>query len=183
MVSVVAIVLAFALSVVSSVAPLVLSSPQDAVTLDGSKHPELFPEWFIWEQILQSLPQSVSTSEPQHALQLPSIDVRLGISKDEMAILVNEARLFQQSKELLRKQLKEVRATLLAQGKSEHQIRSATKDVNLQYRYRILDSRGRLYQTLSPASLEGFRKEINHRLKGTTVHLRGYAATYFKLPW
>jgi hypothetical protein len=179
----IAILLASVLSVVSSFPPLVLSSPQEAKILDGSKHPELFPEWFIWERVLQSLPLSVSTGEPQRALQVPPIDVRLGLSKDEMVILVKEAQLFQQSKELLRKQLKEVRATLLAQGKSEDQIRSATKDVNLQYRYRILDSRGRLYQTLSPASLEELRKETNHRLKGTTVHLRGYVATYFNLPW
>jgi hypothetical protein len=150
------------------------SEPQ---VIDGSKNPELFPEWYIWEMLFERLPPTAPAE--QEKINHYS---RLGLTNSEIQTLVREVRAFGRSKEILSQQLRTTRAALTASKKSESDIRDATQEVNLQYRYRILDARNRIYEELSPASIEKLRKFAYQLVAGTTVYLRGRAVEFFFIP-
>lgn len=145
----------------------------NAKVIDGSTHPELFPEWFIWEQTFQRLGGDTS----KHPVPLHR---QLGVSEPELKLLLDEVRSFNQLEQALAKRLLEAKTSAIAQGASEDRIRDATQAVNLDYRYKVLDLRQRVYERLSPESLVRLRRGIDQGVRGTTVYLRGKAVEFFR---
>jgi len=147
--------------------------------IDGSENPELFPEWFIWELLLETLPRSAPPEGDRRGNRYSV----LGLTDSEIQTLLREVREFERSKGILSRQLMAKRAALTASKKSESEIRDATQELNLQYRYRILDARHRIYQEVSSASIEKLRDLAYQLVAGTKVHLRGRAVESFFKPW
>ena len=147
-----------------------------SLVIDGSKNPELFPEWFIWQQTFIALDRDGSNA------RIP-VHVELGVSETEAQYLMTEVKGFQDLQAILAKQIREARSTLTAQNKPEGQIRDAIQAHELEYRYKLLEARQRIYEKLSPESMVGLRGWIDRRMSGTKAHLRGRALQYFHLPW
>jgi hypothetical protein len=145
-----------------------------AVVIDGSKNPELFPEWFVWERIFDSIGSgAISRASPRS----------LGISEPEFTLLTTQAKMFRYARDKAEKQIADTIADLRAKKTKEDEIRNATIEIELQYRHHILDARHQIYEHFSPEGLQNIRKLANTLLAVTTMHLRGRAVEYFHLPW
>jgi hypothetical protein len=146
--------------------------------IDGSKNPDLFPQWYVWEMAFHWL--DGGSTESRRPIPLHR---EIGISETELKFLMDQVKAFKQLQEALSKQLVETRGAAIAQGKREDDIRLATEQVNLDYRYRVLDLRQRIYDQLPTMSLIRLVAWIDPQLAGTTVHLRGRAVQFFRQPW
>jgi hypothetical protein len=175
----------FAVSVIIAVScwPVVTSaqsrlsqpSSSDEVVIDGTKNPELFPEWFIWQQTLRALDRLAATSKTPlyHGLD---------ISGAEWTLIQQEIKVFHELQSTLEKQLLQTRKAAAAERKTEDETRDATHVVNLDYRHKVLDIGQRVSERLSPESLTRLRAWINELVRGTTVSLRGRAIKLFREP-
>lgn len=160
----------------ASIAVTVQSGQPKTLIIDGSKNPELFPQWFAWETFFQSWPM-------EYGRRATLLRQELGLSDQEVAYLQTEVKRFRDAEGRLKRELRSTRVDLLARGKSEDQIRDATKEINLRYRHEVLDGRGRVFATLKPESFKRVVEWIDGRLKGTTIRLRGRTLEYFQQPW
>lgn len=156
-------------------APQVAPKAADSLVLDGAKNPELFPEWYVWELVFQRIARGAFHSkEPIHA--------QLGINAREFVLIEQETALFENYEKALETKLRDTRSALKAKGKSEDEIRDATHEHNMEYRYKVLEARDRVVRGLSTESNQRIREWINRQLAGTKVHLSGRAAKVFHLP-
>lgn len=151
------------------------SIPGEVVIIDGSKGIEQFPEWYAWELLFHSLGRT-------HLSEKALLHERLGLSLSELDLLMTERKRFLDNEVELANKLKETRSRLQATGKDEEEIRDATLNVNLEYRFRILEARERLLQQLSPDGYLSLRGWLSKQLAGTTVQLRARAIKEFRLP-
>src|SRR5262245_31033675 len=149
--------------------------PLGTVVIDGRVNPELFPEWYVWEQAFLALARTNDVKE--------TLTVGVGLSDAEAILLTAEVTQFQRRQTTLANQLAETKKSLIAQDKREVEIRDATQAVELRYRYDILEARQRLYDRLSADGILALRNWTDGRMRTTKVLLRGRAATYFRLPW
>jgi hypothetical protein len=152
-----------------------IQSPTQAVVIDGSKNPELFPEWYVWERVFEWLPSGATP--PRGGGD------ELQISTTNYSILAREVKAYHESKQRLERELKERTAAFTAQGRTADQIDDAQRALEMEYRYRILDGRARVYRDLPSPALQNLRAWANERLRGVSVHLRGRTAGQFRLPW
>lgn len=143
------------------------------LTIDGSKNPELFPEWFFWQTGLEALQVPPMPQMPRHK--------QIGVSEADLKILLRESAAFKDYERILTRELRASRAAL--KGKDEDTQQDAFREINLQYRHRILESRARVYAETSADGLKAFRKWVMDRLHGTTIYLSGRTLEYFHLPW
>lgn len=152
------------------------SASGKTLVIDGSKNPELFPQWYVWETFFQALPiENVGG---------PTLLRReLRVSDSEFVFLLTEARRFRHAEETLRTELRATRTALLAEKKTDEEIQDASKEVNLRYRQQVLDGRGRVHSTLGAESLQNVVAWIERRLSGTTLRLSGKTLEYFRQPW
>ncbi len=156
-------------------APLVSSTHSQSsgeVVIDGAKNPELFPEWFVWEQTLQTLPRLGRTGKT----------TELDVSRVEWALIQREIKVFQELQTTQEKQHRQIKAAGEPTGKTEDQIRNAAHLVDLEYRHKVLDIAHRVSEGLSPESLTRLRAWIDVLVQGTAVHLRGRAIKLFREP-
>ena len=151
------------------------SQASQAVVIDGSKNPELFPEWYVWERTFEWLP-TTATAPREFADEAQ-------LSTANYAVLAREVKVYHESKQRLERELKERTSALTAQGKTADQIDAAQRALEMEHRYRILDARARVYRDLPAPALQNFRAWINQRLRSVSVHLRGRTAEQFRLPW
>lgn len=149
---------------------------ETSLTIDGSKNPEMFPQWYVWELAFQQLGQeSKRTRFP--------LQKQLGLSDAEDKIVMDEVKVFNQLTEALRKDLADTIAVTRADRKNAEQIRDATQVVELNYRYKILEGRQRIHERLPREHLTLLRAWIDDIVKGTTVFLSGRAVQFFRQPW
>ncbi len=160
---------------------LSVSSPNnqnssERVVLDGAKNPELFPEWYVWEMVFKKVARGAAHPKtPLHQ--------ELGISERELILLEQERGLFENYEKDLEQKLRNTSAALKAKGTSEDEVRNATHEHNMEYRFKILDARDRVIRALSAESNTALRAWINRELIGTKVYLTGRAAKVFHMPW
>jgi hypothetical protein len=157
--------------------------PAGTLVLDGAKNPELFPEWFKWERFFTSLVGAPLAGAVVHGLKLPPLHVQLGLSEGDLAIVLKEVTRFQTYRQVMETQVRDVIAAMKAQGKREDVMMAAVHQVDLVYRTHILEARQRLYGQLAPESLGAIVRDIDQRIQGTTMYLRGSAKDTFRLPW
>lgn len=154
---------------------LPLASAQRAATqslvIDGSRNPELIPEWYIWEQTFLAIGRDAA-----------GIRRKVAIDDDAVKVLLVEGKRFDAAQAVLAEQLRSTRATLTQQRKSEDAIRDATDAHELDYRYKILEARLRISETLAPENMLILRAWIDQQMAHTKIHLRGRALKIFQLP-
>jgi hypothetical protein len=152
------------------------------LVLDGAKHPELFPEWFRWEGFFTSLVGAPLSGVVVHGMKLPPLHEQLGLIEADLAIVLNEGKGFQQYRQEMEAQVRSLNARMKAEGKREKDIIAAVHQVDLTYRYKILDASDRLHAQLSADSLAAVTRRIDQQVQGTTMYLRGSAKETFQLP-
>ena len=167
---------AFVLATAVLTAPAARHQHETSLTIDGSRNPEMFPQWYVWELAFQQLGQeSKRTRFP--------LQKQLGLSDAEYKVVMDEVKVFNQLTETLRKELADTIAVATAARKNEEQIRDATQVVDLNYRYKILEGRQRIHDQLPRERLTLLRAWIDDIVRGTTVFLSGRAVRFFRQPW
>lgn len=154
------------------------ASSTQTLIIDGSKNPERFPQWYVWETAFRSLP--TSQLEPLAQARLLT---DLGVSEADLVLIAREASHYRRAETALSKSLRATLGSLKAAAASEQQIREATRPLNLTYRHEILDARTRLHLALSADSRLGLTAWIDRILSRTTLRLSGDTLKYFHEPW
>src|SRR5215471_15916186 len=87
---------------------------KDEVVIDGSKNPEMFPDWYIWEQLFERMPRNTSRSTNGRP-----IGDEIGITTKNLDIVRQEVRVFDENKRKLVENARTAKADLKSRGKSE----------------------------------------------------------------
>jgi len=154
--------------------------PADILTIDGSKNPELLPEWFVWEKTLTMLARDVAASR----VDSKALVKDLGIRDAELELLLKEARDEAERGERLYKELAPIGERMRAEGKSPLAILEVVVPLTFEGRRQTLEARGRLYSALSDESLWNLRNWIFvHIIQKTKITLHGSEARSFSFPW
>jgi hypothetical protein len=119
----------------------------DVLHIDGSKNPEMIPQWAIWEQFFR---HTVVKANPEHALSF--------LSPDEIAIIVSAAndhrKVMNDCETRALKMFEQIR------NEPAPLINQKTQDVNLECRRQTLRIRDRTIERLRPEAQHALRQHI-----------------------
>lgn len=139
-------------------------SDSDIITIDGSKNPEMVPNWAAWLEAFRFMAQPAAPIEP-----IPTM-IYLATSRDQRALLRKEALfVMAQERELGQRALK-LQDGLTAENLSE---RSEKADaLEMRRRQAALDARNRLLAALpteGQIALREFAEHVRKSYKATVV--------------
>ena len=143
-----------------------ISQSGQEVVIEGSKNPELFPEWFTWELAF------VWVSEHSDDGPVP-LQKEIGISETDRAVLEEQTRAFRELRAATATRIRDAIDKADAQKKSQDERNAATERISLEYRYKILDFGQRTTEQLSAEGVRLVRTWIAKLVRGSTMRLRG----------
>lgn len=133
--------------------------PSEWVHIDGSKNPELIPEWSIWQRGLQILARS--SALPTTILQQFTSEESALLKKETAEELARDAACQRRVLKL---------APLLAMEKARI-LDEKTKVIQLDCRQQTLDARDRLLARISPGAQVALAEWIEALKAGTRVSI------------
>lgn len=152
-------------------------SRDDVVVIDGQKNPELLPQWAAWEHLFRLL-ALVKDSETRAFTH----DLEKTLSADEILLVFKEADAQKTREQRCLQGLQRVWKRPPRQGEKPDAIANEAFEIELGYRYQILEARDRLRTNLSVPSwiaLETWADDMVTDLK-VTVPRSGFER--FKQP-
>ena len=146
----------------------------DVVLIDGSKDPQLVPEYLMWRNAFDVLAQASQNSREivLKALKLPEVD---------KSIVAAEARA-QAQREAACQDRQKRRVKALQAADAESRITKEVQHIALGCRQEVLDAKDRVMRALSPESqliLQGWAEE---RRNGLKVYVLKHEMEFFRLP-
>lgn len=145
--------------------------PDDLVTIDGSKNPELIPEWSAWEFAFR-----VIAGGPK---QLPS-SVLLVVSKEEGQRVMAAAESDQRRDAACRERMSKLRPLLLTAKPSV--INAKQEEIQLDCRWQTLQRRDRLLEGLRPEGQAALIAFVESLKAGTQVTVSRRELAHFHKP-
>lgn len=186
-----ALILAF-LSSLATYAQSPASAPakdkDDIITIDGSKNPEMIPQWSAWRSVFDAITR-VTTHVGESGLRgedaMPTVFCR-GPSHQERLVLMKDAEDAVARYKDCEAQAVKARDQLLANGiadaKSLQHAKDTMSDINMECRRVTLDSRDHLLQKLSPETQTVLLAFVEHLKKGTVIEVAKSDLAKFRLP-
>ena len=116
--------------------PFVIAGPSERLEIDGSKNPELIPEWYIWETFFRQL---------HTAGTIPSA---LNLTSDEERYLQRELDHYSKSNQQCQKDIENLRP--LVGVASNREVNEKQRAIQLECRLRSLEIRDRLLAGVRP---------------------------------
>lgn len=142
-------------------------SGSDVVTIDGSKNPEMVPNWAAWLEAFRFMAQPAAPIEP-----IPTM-IYLATSKEQRALVRKEALFVVAKERELGQRVLKLQEGLTAENLSERTER--VDALEMQRRQTALDARNRLLAAL-PAegqiALREFAESVRKGYKATVVRSR-----------
>ncbi len=120
----------------SSQNPFVIAGPSERLEIDGSKNPELIPEWYIWETFFRQL---------HTAGTIPSA---LNLTTTEERVLQMELEHYAKSNQQCQKDIESLRPLVGVASNTE--VNEKQRAVQLECRRRSLEIRDRLLAGVRP---------------------------------
>jgi hypothetical protein len=150
----------------SSKNPFVIAGPSERLEIDGSKNPELIPEWYIWETFFRQL---------HTAGTIPSA---LNLTTNEERYLRMELEQYAKSNQRCQKDIDGLRP--LVGVASNKEVNEKQRAIQLECRLRSLEIRGRLLAGVRPeasvaiaAWVENLKSRVEISVpKGELAHFR-----------
>lgn len=137
------------------------SPPSEMLQIDGSKNPELIPQWSVWDyafRVIANGPGALPTSV--HAV----------VSSGESALVIKEARSLQASYALCQKRAAALQPLL---GKeSNASLDAKLRAITLECRLSILRARDKVLEALNPDGAFALRAFAESTKAGTTLSIR-----------
>jgi hypothetical protein len=116
--------------------PFVIANPSERLEIDGSKNPELIPEWYIWETFFRQL---------HTAGTIPSV---LDLTTSEERLLQMELEQYAKSNQQCQKGIESLRPLVGVAPISE--VNDKQRAIQLECRRRSLEIRDRLLAGVRP---------------------------------
>jgi hypothetical protein len=143
------------------------SSDDKVMTIDGSKNPELIPQWLAWQEAFRAMgmPAQLDLPIPTTVWHVTTADERDLIRKEAMQSLEREDEVGAQAMKIREALTQETRA------RDEERI----TQLDLRRKQAILDARDRLLARLPPEAqnaLRAFAEEVKKGIKVTTLKSR-----------
>lgn len=136
-------------------------APPEMMEIDGSKNPELIPQWNAWEFAFR-----VMAGGPK---ELPTIVHRV-VSTDEGAMILREAEMVTKLAAVCETRMGKLRVLI---GKEKASVLDArAREVTLDCRRQTLDLRDRVLEHLNPEAQTALRAFVESTKAGTSLTLR-----------
>jgi len=116
--------------------PFIVAAPSERLEIDGSKNPELIPEWYIWETFFRQLHTAGTT---------PSA---LNLTIDEERVLQMELEHYAKSNQQCQKDIEGLRPLVGVASNTE--VNEKQRAIQLECRLRSLEIRDRLLAGVRP---------------------------------
>lgn len=143
--------------------------------IDGSKNPELLPQWFVWQETFRTI-----VVHPDRE----KLEKEVGLTDDEFKFLLGEQAAHSKRETSLATQLRTTGEALRTQGLPPERIAGDLAALDFDYRWQVLYARQRIHDKLSPESLARLEQWIyRHVISAAKVHLSGSAVQRFFSPW
>jgi hypothetical protein len=134
--------------------------PPETIEIDGSRNPELIPQWSAWEFAFR-----VMADGPK---ELPTI-VHLVVSADEGALILREAGMIAKRAAACEARMSKLRVLI---GKEKASVLDAqAREITLDCRRQTLDVRDRLLDRLNPEAQTALRAFVESTKAGTSLTL------------
>lgn len=163
----------FAVAICLSSTPAAQKPPpsEEMVTIDGSKNPEMIPQWSAWEFAFR-----VIAGGPK---QLPS-SVHHVVSDQEGARVMAAAEADQRRDAACRERITKLRPLVLTAKASDINARQA--EIQLDCRWQTLQTRDRLLQDLRPEGQAALIAFVESLKAGTQVTVPRRELAHFQKP-
>ena len=144
------------------------------ITIDGSKNPELIPQWLAWQETFRfmGLPAAPEVPIPSTIWQVTTADERALIRKEAVQSLEREDEVGAQVMKIREALTQETRA-----GDEER-----VKQLELRRKQAILDARGRLLARLKPEGQQALRAVVEEVKKGIKVTILKSLLAEYSMP-
>lgn len=141
--------------------PRATQAPPEMIEIDGSKNPELIPQWNAWEFAFR-----VMAGGPK---ELPTIVHRV-VSTDEGAMILREAEMATKLAAVCETRMGKLRVLI---GKEKASVLDArAREVTLDCRRQTLELRDRVLERLNPEAQTALRAFVESTKAGTSLTLR-----------
>ncbi len=136
-------------------------TPPEMIEIDGSKNPELIPQWSAWEFAFRVFAGGLK--------DLPTIVLQV-VSPEEGAMIVREAEMATQLSMGCEARMARLRVLI---GKEKAAVLAArAREVTLDCRRHTLDVRNRVMERLNPEAQTALRAYVESTKAGTSLTLR-----------
>lgn len=148
--------------------PFIVAPPSERLEIDGSKNPELIPEWFVWETFFRHL---------HRAGTVPS---SLNLSVNEEQFLKMQLEQFSKSNQQCQKDIEKLRPQIgVASNKEVNERQSA---IQLECRRRSLDIRDRLLAGVRPDASIAIVSWVENLKSGIEISVPKRELAHFRQP-
>jgi hypothetical protein len=158
-------------AVTAHVHPQTPPRPEDIVVIDGSKSPELIPQWHVWGftfRVIAGGPRELPTA------------VLLLVSKDEEKLIKAEADSVQKSDASCAERGIKTYG-LLKQGEPLLSVDAKMHAITLECRWKTLQARDRILEGLNPEARIALIKFVEDSKQGMTIKVpKNGLARYFE---
>jgi len=148
--------------------PFRVAPPSERVEIDGSKNPELVPEWYAWDTGFRQLHKTGT---------VPSV---LNLSVDETRFLQMELEQYAKSTEQCQTEIEELRPIVGIARISD--INEKQRAIQLGCRGRTLDIRDRLLGGVRPESAVAIASWVENLKTGLEISVPKRELAHFRQP-
>jgi hypothetical protein len=148
--------------------PFVIAGPSERLEIDGSKNPELIPEWYIWETFFRQL---------NTAGTIPSA---LNLTTDEERFLRMELERYGKSNQQCQKDIESLRPLVGVASNTE--VNEKQRAIQLQCRHRSLDIRDRVLAGIRPETSVAIAVWVENLKTGVEISVPKRELAHFRQP-
>jgi hypothetical protein len=148
--------------------PFSVAPPPERIEIDGSKNPELVPEWYVWETFFRQLHK---TGTVPSALNLTTTETR---------VLQMEVEHYSKSNQACQKQIEELRPLVGVAPNSE--VNEKQRAIQLECRHRTLEIRERLLGTVRPETSIAVVSWVENLKSGIEISVPKRELAHFRQP-
>jgi hypothetical protein len=148
--------------------PFSIPGPSERVEIDGSRNPELIPEWYVWETFFRQL---------HNAGTVPSV---LNLTESETRALRMEVEAFNKNNEQCQKQIESLRPLVGIASNSE--VNQKQRSIQLECRNRSLDIRDRLLAGVRPEASVALVTWVESLKSGIEISVPKRELAHFRQP-
>ena len=144
---------------------------EEEVVIDGSKNPELIPQWYAWEFAFRIMGGG--------SKELPTTVYRV-VSAAERALILAEAQASLQRDQACQERVGKLVPLV---GKEKNAVINAKqREIQLDCRRDTLQARDRLLERLNPEGQTELIKFVEDKKAGTTVTIRKRELDHYRQP-
>ena len=171
--AVIALLIGFGDLLVGSARQQAGSAQDEYMDIDGSKNPELIPEWLVWENSFRLL----AIARRDGSVEVPAT---IGLSDAGLAAVLKEAERQPDRDHACEQRLERMRPLLFIE--KVEVINEKTEALQIECRTATLQARDRIFRALSPEDGTMLIAWVNEGKRGIRARVRKADLAHFRRP-